>query len=129
MIARMANGLERFMGLGRFKVGLTVLGVAALLLRGGPARAADPDDAPPDLTEKFAVHGQFTYIEQETSAFAAPYSGPNSLLPDKGAETTDATLYLGARVWSGTELWINPELDQGFGLDDTLGAAGFPSGE
>jgi high affinity Mn2+ porin len=27
------------------------------------------------------------------------------------------------------ELWINPELDQGFGLDDTVGVAGFPSGE
>jgi high affinity Mn2+ porin len=81
------------------------------------------------VTEQFAVHGQFTYVEQETAAFAAPYRGPNSLSPIRGAETTDATLYLGARLWSGTELWINPEVDQGFGLDDTLGAAGFPSGE
>lgn len=85
--------------------------------------------ATPDLTEAFAVHGQFTYVEQETAAFAAPYSGPNSLKPDKGAETTDATLYLGARLWRGAELWINPELDQGFGLDDTVGVAGFPSAD
>ena len=31
--------------------------------------------------------------------------------------------------WKGAELWINPEIDQGFGLANTLGAAGFPSGE
>jgi high affinity Mn2+ porin len=79
--------------------------------------------------ESFAAHGQFTYVEQETSGFNAPYAGRNSLSPDRGAETADATLYLGARLWQGAEGWINGELDQGFGLDDTLGAAGFPSGE
>jgi high affinity Mn2+ porin len=79
--------------------------------------------------ESFAVHGQFTYVEQETSRFNAPYAGPNSLSPDRGAETVDATLYLGTRLWPGAEGWINGEIDQGFGLDDTLGVAGFPSGE
>jgi high affinity Mn2+ porin len=79
--------------------------------------------------EAWAVHGQFTYVEQSTSDFNAPYHGTNSLSPDKGAETTDATLYLGARLWRGAEAWINGEIDQGFGLDDTLGVAGFPSGE
>jgi high affinity Mn2+ porin len=68
-------------------------------------------------------------VEQETSAFNAPYAGRNSLSPDRGAETTDATLYLGARLWPGAEGWFDGEVDQGFGLDDTLGAAGFPSGE
>ena len=33
------------------------------------------------------------------------------------------------RILEGGELWINPEIDQGFGLSDTLGVAGFPSGE
>jgi high affinity Mn2+ porin len=79
--------------------------------------------------EVFAVHGQFTYIEQDTTGFHAPYRGPNSLTPDTGAQTTDATLYLGARPWPGAEIWVNGELEQGFGLDKTLGAAGFPSGE
>ena len=79
--------------------------------------------------EVFAVHGQFTYVEQETSGFNAPYRGANSLSPNRGAETTDATLYVGAKLWPGSEAWLNGELDQGFGLDDTLGAAGFPSGE
>ena len=79
--------------------------------------------------EDWAVHGQFTYTEQSTSDFNAPYRGPHSLSPDKGAETIDATLYLGSRLWRGAEGWINGEIDQGFGLDDTLGAAGFPSAE
>jgi len=79
--------------------------------------------------ETFAVHGQFTYVEQETSAFNAPYAGANSLTPDRGAETVDVTLYLGAHLWPGAEGWIDAEIDQGFGLDNTLGVAGFPSGE
>jgi high affinity Mn2+ porin len=96
-----------------------VLGVAFL----GLAAAAPADD------EIFAVHGQVTYIDQQTNSFNAPYRGANSLSPKAGAETSDATIYLGARPWSGAEAWVNAELDQGFGLDDTLGAAGFPSGE
>jgi high affinity Mn2+ porin len=79
--------------------------------------------------EAWAVHGQFTYTEQSTSDFNAPYRGPHSLSPDKGAETTDATLFLGFGLWRGAEGWINGEIDQGFGLDDTLGVAGFPSAE
>lgn len=79
--------------------------------------------------ELFAVHGQFTYVVQATSDFNAPYRGTNSLSPSSNEETTDATLYLGTRLWSGAEVWINGEIDQGFGLDDTLGVAGFPSAE
>ncbi|HEV2268297.1 MAG TPA: carbohydrate porin [Steroidobacteraceae bacterium] len=78
---------------------------------------------------RFAVYGQATYTEQETNGFHAPYAGPNSLSPGAGHETTDATLYLGVRLWQGAELWVNPEADEGFGLDDTLGLAGFSSGE
>ena len=87
---------------------------------------AAANDAEP---EDFAFHAQATYVEQETGAFAAPYRGPYSLTPSSGRETFDATLYLGMRLGSGAELWINPEIDQGFGLDDTQGLAGFPSGE
>jgi hypothetical protein len=79
--------------------------------------------------EQFAIHGQVTYVERETVGFNAPYSGPNSLSPDRGKETVDATLILGARLWRGAEIWITPEIDQGFGLNNTLGVAGFPSGE
>lgn len=107
-------------------------GVSALLACALPAGAADqlpPRLLPDTPSAQFAVHGQVTYVEQETSSFNAPYSGPNSLSPRSGRETVDATLFLGARLWSGAEAWVSPELDQGFGLDNTLGVAGFTSGE
>ncbi|HJZ16081.1 MAG TPA: carbohydrate porin [Stellaceae bacterium] len=92
----------------------------------GAALSADPSAQ--SGGERFAIHGQATYLQQLTSPFHAPYSGPNSLSPRHGAETFDMTLFVGARLWSGAEAWINPEIDQGFGLDNTLGVAGFPSG-
>ena len=77
----------------------------------------------------WTVHGQSTLVSQYAAPFAAPYSGANSLAANAGRETFDATAYLGLRLWNGAEAWINPELDQGFGLSGTLGVAGFTSGE
>lgn len=79
--------------------------------------------------QPYAIHGQTTFVAQQTDAFHAPYSGPNSLKPSDREETFDATLYAGLRVGARTELWATPEIDQGFGLSETLGVAGFPSGE
>ena len=105
--------------------GAVLAGAGSEAAAGGTAIGASPNV----LAEGFAVHGQFTFVEQATSDFTAPYRGTNSLSPRIGRETVDATLYLGARLWTGSELWINPEADQGFGLDNTVGVAGFPSGE
>ena len=86
--------------------------------------AAAPD---PDIVN---FHGQTTFLEQAYPAFRSPYQGPNSLPGSgQGRETWDASLFVGVRLWRGAELWINPEIDQGFGLANTLGVAGFPSGE
>jgi len=103
------------------------LAIGPLALRAGePALAGAPGDG----SDPWALHGQVTNVTQGHPPFHAPYSGDNSLRPDgRTEETTDATLYAGARLWRGTELWINPEIDQGFGLSNTLGVAGFPSGE
>ena len=95
---------------------------------GGEAAAAESPGAA-NMPQSFALHGQLTYVEQETSAFRDPYRGANSLSPNNGRETIDATLYVGRKLWSGGEAWLNAEVDQGFGLDNTVGAAGFPSGE
>src|ERR1700723_2785750 len=102
-----------------------------------PALAfADPDPAapaagPPDpAPQTWAVHIQSTFVTQGNAGFRAPFQGPNSLASDaNGRETADVTLYLGYRPWAGAEIWINPEVDQGFGLSDSFGVAGFPSGE
>jgi high affinity Mn2+ porin len=116
-------------------------GLCVALLAGLPlvwtsaARAQAPEGSPPatasDEPEQiWAAHGQVTFVQQGNAGFTSPYRGPNSLDPAaRGRETSDLTLYLGVRPWAGAEIWVNPELDQGFGLSNTLGVAGFPSGE
>ena len=86
--------------------------------------------APPASAQDFAIYGQATNVTQWHPPFHSPYSGDNSLdAHGRTEETTDLTLYAGIRPWRGGEIWINPEIDQGFGLSNTVGAAGFPSGE
>ena len=80
--------------------------------------------------DRFNVHGQTTFVWQSYPAIRSPYEGPNSLpARGQGRETLDATLFAGIRLWQGAEVWINPEIDQGHGLADTHGVAGFTSGE
>jgi high affinity Mn2+ porin len=79
--------------------------------------------------DNWSIHGQTTYLSQFVPRFHAPYRGANSLDSNAGRETWDATLYAGLKLWQGAEIWVNPEIDQGFGLSNTLGLAGFPSGE
>jgi high affinity Mn2+ porin len=83
----------------------------------------------PLKSDWFNVHGQTTFVEQYAVPFRAPYRGPNSLAPNTGREVWDATFFLGWRPWQGAEIWVNPEIDQGFGLSSTTGVAGFPNGE
>jgi high affinity Mn2+ porin len=104
---------------------IAILSIAcACLATGAPARADDGL-----LPDWLAAHGQATFTLQATPGFASPYTGPNSLAPHQAQETFDATLYVGVQPWKGGELWVNPEVDQGFGLSNTLGVAGFPSAE
>ena len=114
---------------------------AALAIRAA-SPAAQPDTLMPPTTtatkpsaeitapQAFAVHIQGTVVEQANAAFRSPYRGPESFDPTfHGRETADLTIYGGLRLWRGAEAWINPEVDQGYGLTNTLGAAGFPSAE
>src|ERR1700679_4352928 len=83
-----------------------------------------------DLPDWLSLHGQSTFVFQYHPAFRSPYRGPDSLAPQSvGDETFDATAFIGARLWHGGAIYADPEIDQGFGLSDTLGVAGFPSGE
>ena len=76
------------------------------------------------------VHVQSTFIEQAYPNFRSPYQGANSLPgTGQGRETWTATAFLGWRLWQGGEIYFNPELAQGFGLNGTLGLAGFSNGE
>jgi len=83
-----------------------------------------------DEPEDWAIHGQFTATEQGHPSYHSPYSGPESLDPKtQKNETTDLGLFVGFSPWQGGQFWANPEIDQGFGLSNTLGVAGFVSGE
>jgi high affinity Mn2+ porin len=94
------------------------------------ARADDGSVQPAASDSGWQFSGQATYVDQYHPAFNAPYSGANSLNPaSSNNETADITLFAGHRLWNGAEFWINPEIDQGYGLSNTLGIAGFPSGE
>ena len=94
---------------------------------GQPVTPRQAEEVP---EESWAVHGQSTFATFFQPAFHSPYQGPQSLSPAANArETFDATLFLGYRPWSGAELWFNPEVDQGLGLGDTSGLAGYSSGE
>ena len=90
------------------------------------AAAATPEETP----ERWNAPGQFTLVGQSHRRFRSAYAGANSLEAGSSAkETADLTVYLGVRLWPGAALYINPEIDQGFGLSNTVGVAGFPSGE
>lgn len=99
---------------------------------GNPFSAAETPTAPAVptwITDNVAFHGQTTLLWQGTPAFRSPYQGPYSLPGvTEGRETWDATFFAGARPWPGAEIWINPEIDQGFGLGNTHGVAGYLTG-
>jgi len=92
--------------------------------------ASTPRDPWPIASDNWNVHGQFTVIEQGYPGFHSPYEGANSLSgASQAKDTLSATAFIGFRPWAGTEIYINPELMQGFGLSDTVGLGGFPNDE
>ncbi len=95
---------------------------------GGAAAVSNSSDE--QTPEQYSLHGQFTNVTQYHPPFTSPFRGPNSFDPGhRGDETIDVTLYAGLRIWDALEFYVNPEVDQGFGLSNTVGIAGFPSGE
>ena len=89
-----------------------------------PAAPAKPD------SDNLNFHAQTTFVEQGYPAMRSPYQGTNSLPGGgQGRETVDVTLFAGLRSWQGAEFWADPEIDQGYGLANTHGVAGFPSAE
>jgi len=81
-------------------------------------------------SEDWNVHAQTTVLPQGYGPIHSPYARPQSL-PGGGQlqATWTATAFLGARLWDGGEIYFDPELAQGFGLNGALGLAGFSNGE
>src|SRR5262245_16899002 len=97
---------------------------------GGTNKNGGSTGLPTPALDLVNFHGQTTFVWQGYPAIRSPYTGPNSL-PGSGLgrETFDTTLYAGIRLWKGAELWLSPEISQGFGFANTHGVAGFPTGE
>ena len=117
------------------------IGIAIVLVTSARAFADEPDKkiAISDTSassHEWSISGQATVLTQYYPSFSSPIepfdyntSKFNSLPSNGGdATTVDMTLFAGLRAWGG-ELWINTEIDQGFGVGNTFGIAGFPSGE
>lgn len=80
--------------------------------------------------DRFTIHVQTTVITQYKPAFKAKYSGQNSLISQAETQrSTTSTLYLGARLWQGTSVFINPEVAGGSGLSGSLGVGASSNGE
>ena len=80
--------------------------------------------------ESWNLHFQATQIFQLKPSLAAPYSGANSLVPERErSRTTTATLFAGFRPWSGGEFHFNPEMAIGVPFSDLKGVGGFSNGE
>ncbi len=79
---------------------------------------------------RFSVHAQATVVDEGDFGFHAPYAGPNSLPNNaQSATSVTSTLFLGARLLPGTEVYLDPELSGGRGIGGAVGLAGFPNGE
>jgi high affinity Mn2+ porin len=88
------------------------------------AAAAEP------TRQSWNWHAQNTDIVQGYPAFAARYSGPNSLRNGgEVRETVSLDLLAGARLWRGAEAHVDALMWQGFGIGGTRGVEGFPNGE
>ncbi|MDH7463586.1 carbohydrate porin [Chitinophagaceae bacterium 26-R-25] len=83
-----------------------------------------------DSTQRINFHFQTTYIYQYKPSFHSPYSGTNSLKGEEEKQNSlSATLYLGARLWKGAAVFINPEIVGGSGLTGAVGMGASSNGE
>jgi high affinity Mn2+ porin len=106
-----------------------VIALATRLLASAGAALGDETDSS-DMPEDWSLHGQVTEVTQYHPPFTSPYRGAHSLdSGHRGDETVDATLYAGIRLAPWAAFYADPEIDQGLGLSNTTGVAGFPSAE
>jgi high affinity Mn2+ porin len=79
-----------------------------------------------DSPELYSVHAQTTHVAQGYPRFRALYDGDNSF-PSGGKANVGSTtnIFLGLRLWEGGAAYLNPEIDQGYGLANSVGAAAY----
>ena len=81
-------------------------------------------------SQPWNIHIQSTAGGQGHPSFPSEYKGLNSLKPgDEVKDTVSVDPTVGVRLWRGGEFFADVVIWQGYGLSNTLGAAGFPNGE
>ncbi|QDZ30417.1 carbohydrate porin [Noviherbaspirillum sp. UKPF54] len=92
--------------------------------------AAQPARAQEQREETWNAKFQATYVWQAKPAFAAAYSGANSLRPEREKSYSfSADAAFGWRPWRGGELYFDPEVVQGVPLSGLHGLGGMTNGE
>src|SRR5664280_286286 len=101
--------------------------IPALIFTGLKGMAQEADTLNND---RFSIHAQTTVITQYKPAFRAKYTGQNSLVPREEAQRSiTATFFLGAKLWKGASIFMNPEIGGGSGLSSSLGVGASTNGE
>jgi len=94
---------------------------------GQPQGATNSTPSDPQLWE---IHMQSTVVGQGHPSFPAEYSGPNSLTTGASVrETISVDAIGGVHLWRGGEFFGDLLMWQGYGLNNSLGVAGFPNAE
>jgi high affinity Mn2+ porin len=84
----------------------------------------------PGEHQHWAIHFDAVEVFQGQPGFHSPYSGAQSVNSnDNFRQTSEADLFLAARLWPGGEIYFNAEYYQGFGFGDTHGLAAFPNSQ
>ncbi|MGA2982442.1 MAG: carbohydrate porin [Terriglobia bacterium] len=87
------------------------------------------DSTAPD-PQSWNIHMQSTVVGQGHPSFLAEYTGLNSLTPGASVrETVSVDVMGGVRLWRGGEFFGDVLMWQGYGLNNSLGVAGFPNAE
>jgi high affinity Mn2+ porin len=101
-------------------------GTSATETSGGTTSKAGGDG---DGEEIYSVHGVTTTAVQGYPPFAAAYSGQYSFTPKGQARSgTISDVFMGIRLWEGASAFVNPEINQGYGPQNTVGAANYVNG-
>jgi high affinity Mn2+ porin len=97
--------------------------------KNGRKEAKDEHNDDQSKEELYSFHGQTTAVVQGYPKLRAQYSGEHSF-PQNGLANAGSTsnLFFGARLWQGAAVYLNPEIDVGYGLANSVGAAAYVDG-
>jgi high affinity Mn2+ porin len=98
------------------------------------AQIAGPESSPvpirADASNPWTFGWQATYVWQNKSAFRAPYTGSNSLLPTQELSYSfTATGFIKYKPWTQGEFELHPEAAQGVPLSRLTGLGGLSNAE